>query len=31
MPGLTGPVVEDLYHRGARWLGGGPLENPLLR
>jgi SnoaL-like domain len=30
MPGLTGPVVEDLYRRGARWLGGGALENPLL-
>jgi ketosteroid isomerase-like protein len=30
MPGLTGPVVEDLYRRGARWLEGGALENPLL-
>ncbi len=24
MPGLTGPEVEDLYRRGARWLAGGP-------
>jgi hypothetical protein len=23
MPGLTGPEVEALYQRGARWLGGG--------
>jgi hypothetical protein len=30
MPGLTGPVVEDLYRRGAQWLDGGELENPLL-
>jgi hypothetical protein len=22
MPGLTGPEVEDLYERGARWLAG---------
>ncbi len=22
MPGLTGPEVEDLYRRGARWLAG---------
>ena len=29
MPGLTGPVVEDLYRRGAQWLAGGALENPL--
>jgi hypothetical protein len=29
MPGLTGPAVEDLYRRGARWLAGGDLENPL--
>jgi hypothetical protein len=26
MPGLTGPEVEDLYARGARWLGGGPAD-----
>lgn len=25
MPGLTGPEVEALYTRGARWLGGGAL------
>jgi SnoaL-like domain len=25
MPGLTGPEVEDLYRRGARWLAGEPL------
>jgi len=30
MPGLTGPIVEDLYRRGAQWLDGGKLENPLL-
>jgi hypothetical protein len=24
MPGLTGPEVEALYRRGARWLEGGP-------
>jgi len=30
MPGLTGPVVEDLYRRGAQWLAGGALENPWL-
>ena len=24
MPGLTGPEVEQLYARGAGWLGGGP-------
>ena len=24
MPGLTGPEVEALYARGARWLEGGP-------
>jgi SnoaL-like domain len=22
MPGLTGPVVQELYERGARWLSG---------
>jgi len=26
MPMLQGPVVEELYRRGARWLAGGPLE-----
>jgi hypothetical protein len=26
MPGLTGPEVEALYARGARWLDGGPAE-----
>jgi hypothetical protein len=26
MPGLTGPEVEDLYQRGARWLSGGPCD-----
>jgi len=26
MPMLEGPVVEDLYRRGARWLAGGVLE-----
>jgi hypothetical protein len=26
MPGLTGPLVVDLYRRGAAWLEGGPLE-----
>ena len=26
MPMLTGPEVEALYARGARWLAGGPLE-----
>lgn len=25
MPTLKGPVVEDLYRRGAHWLGGGAL------
>ncbi len=25
MPGLTGPGVEALYRRGARWLAGGEL------
>jgi hypothetical protein len=28
MPGLTGPEVEALYERGARWLAGGPAEPP---
>ena len=26
MPGLTGPEVEELYRRGARWLAGGPAD-----
>ena len=26
MPMLKGPVVEELYRRGARWLAGGPLS-----
>jgi len=26
MPGLTGPEVEALYQRGARWLAGGPCD-----
>jgi hypothetical protein len=26
MPMLKGAVVEELYRRGARWLGGAPLE-----
>jgi hypothetical protein len=26
MPMLKGPVVEELYKRGARWLAGGALE-----
>jgi hypothetical protein len=26
MPGLTGAQVEALYHRGARWLAGGPCD-----
>jgi hypothetical protein len=30
MPGLTGPGVEELYERGATWLAGGELTNPLL-
>jgi hypothetical protein len=29
MPGLTGPGVEELYGRGATWLAGGELSNPL--
>jgi hypothetical protein len=23
---LKGPVVEELYRRGARWLAGGAVE-----
>jgi hypothetical protein len=30
MPGLTGPAVQELYGRGATWLAGGELTNPLL-
>ena len=26
MPMLKGPVVDQLYQRGARWLAGGELE-----
>jgi hypothetical protein len=26
MPGLTGPEVDALYQRGARWLSGGPCD-----
>jgi hypothetical protein len=26
MPGLTGPEVEALYQRGARWLSGGSCD-----
>ncbi len=26
MPGLTGPAVEALYQRGARWLAGGSCD-----
>ena len=26
MPGLTGPLVADLYRRGEAWLDGRPLE-----
>ncbi len=29
MPGLRGGEVEWLYARGARWLAGGPLGDPL--
>jgi hypothetical protein len=28
MPGLTGPVVQRLYRRGAAWLGGERLGDP---
>ncbi len=26
MPMLRGPVVEELYRHGSRWLAGGALE-----
>jgi hypothetical protein len=29
MPGLVGPAVERLYRRGAEWLAGGDLGDPL--
>jgi hypothetical protein len=29
MPGLVGPEVELLYRRGADWLAGEPLHEPL--
>jgi hypothetical protein len=29
MPGLVGPAVERLYRRGAQWLAGGELGDPL--
>jgi hypothetical protein len=29
MPGLTGPEVQRLYARGARWLAGEELADPL--
>jgi hypothetical protein len=29
MPGLVGPAVQRLYRRGADWLAGGELGNPL--
>jgi SnoaL-like domain len=29
MPGLVGPGVQRLYRRGARWLAGGELGDPL--
>ena len=30
MPGLVGPEVELLYRRGAAWLDGEPLHEPLI-
>jgi SnoaL-like domain len=30
MPGLVGPEVRRLYGRGADWLGGGELGDPLI-
>ena len=29
MPGLTGPATDRLYRRGANWLAGGDLGDPL--
>jgi hypothetical protein len=29
MPGLTGPEVEELYARGAAWLGGTAVEREI--
>jgi len=29
MPGLVGPGVDRLYRRGAEWLGGGEIGDPL--
>ena len=29
MPGLTGPATDRLYRRGADWLAGGDLGDPL--
>ena len=29
MPGLVGPGVERLYRRGAEWLAGGEIGDPL--
>jgi hypothetical protein len=29
MPGLTGPAVARLYARGADWLAGKPLGDPV--
>ena len=29
MPGLVGPAIEHLYRRGAHWLAGGELGDPL--
>jgi hypothetical protein len=29
MPGLVGPAVDRLYRRGAEWLAGGELGDPL--
>ena len=29
MPGLTGPATDRLYRRGAQWLAGGDLGDPL--
>jgi hypothetical protein len=29
MPGLVGPGVEGLYRKGADWLAGGEIGDPL--